>query len=258
MKLIDTHCHLADKRLCRQMADVLEHARTAGVLAMICSASDIPDSQAAARIAASSEAVYFTAGVHPHEAKNVSPGYLDELAALAGQPRNVAVGEIGLDYHYDFSPRDMQRKVFAEQLDLALHLGKPIVIHTREAFADTMAILDERRPAWDKIVFHSFTGGPDEARVLVERGCYVSFSGILTFKTAEDLRRSAQLISADRVLTETDAPYLTPEPMRHIKTNEPAYVAHVLARLASLRGLPVEDLAQQVWDNAHRLFGLAT
>jgi TatD DNase family protein len=252
MKVIDTHCHLTDRRLGCRLEEVLARACEAGVGKMICSASDVADSHAAAEIAAAHEGVYFTAGVHPHEAKNAAAGYLDELAALVGHEKNVAIGEIGLDYHYDFSPRDAQHRMFSEQLALAGRLGKAIVVHTREAFEDTMAILAEQGADWERLVFHSFTAGPAEVRQLVERRCYVSFSGILTFKNAADVRSAAALVPPDRLLVETDAPYLTPEPMRHIKTNEPANVVHVLARLAQVLGQPAEELAERILENALR------
>ena len=256
MKVIDTHCHLTDRRLANQLDLALARAREAGVEKIICASSDVAESRAAADVAAGHQDVYFLAGVHPHEAKNAQAGYLDELAELAGRVRNVAIGEIGLDYHSDFSPRDVQGRVFAEQLALAKRLGKPVAIHTREAFEDTLAILNEQASDWSRLVFHSFTGGPSEVSRLVERNCYVSLSGILTFKNAENIRAAAKLVPLDRLLVETDAPYLSPEPLRHIKTNEPAHMVHVLARLAEVLGRPADELAEAVWANTLRLFSL--
>jgi TatD DNase family protein len=200
--------------------------------------------------------VYALAGVHPHEAKDVPEGYLDEVGRCAAHERNVAVGEIGLDYHYDFSPRPAQREVFAAQLDLAGRLGKPVVIHSREAIDDTLAVLADAGVPGERLVFHSFTAGPDDVRRVLDLGAVVSFAGVVTFARADDNRRAARLVPADRLLIETDAPYLSPEPVRKIKTNEPANVLHTLRKLAEVRAEPPEALAEQTTANARRFFGI--
>ena len=255
MRLIDTHCHLTNARLAGQTQRVLDAAREAGVVGVICASSDIDESRKALALADSNTDVWFIAGVHPHEAKDVQERYLTQLQELLGHPRCVGAGEIGLDYHYDFSPRDAQRGVFAGQLALASELGKPIVIHTREAFDDTLAILRESGVDGGRVVFHSFTEGPDNARRALDFGATISFSGIVTFANAQDVRASALLVPQDRLLVETDAPYLSPEPVRKMKTNEPANVAHVCRFLAQLRGVPADDLAQATTANAKKFFG---
>jgi len=257
MNLIDTHCHLADRRLRRNLDDVIEGAAREGVGSVICASASLPDAEVAADIASRYEAVFCTAGVHPHNAAEQDAEYLDQVERLAGCPNNVAVGEIGLDYHYDFSPRPRQQEVFAEQLALAKRLGKVAVVHTREAFDDTMAIVRESGVDPSRLVFHSFTGGPGEVRQVLDIGAVVSFSGIVTFKNADDLRSSALLVPDDRILVETDAPYLSPEPVRRIKVNQPAFVVHVAAFLGALRGVEVEKFAEQTTANAVRTFGLA-
>jgi len=257
MRLIDTHCHLAHGRLRGQLDEVLRRAERAGVAAVICAAGDLGESRAALALARGRAGIRCLAGVHPHAAKDAAPGYLDELAALAGDPRNAALGEVGLDYHYDHSPRDVQRRVFAEQLDLARRLGKTVVVHTREAFDDTAAILAASGVDGGRVVFHSFAAGPDDARRALNLGAAISFSGIVTFRKADELRRAARLVPDDRLLIETDAPFLSPEPLRRMKTNEPANVVHVAACLAELRGCGAEALAERTWANAERLFGPA-
>jgi len=256
MKLIDTHCHLCHGRLRSQLDDVLARAREAGVISLVCAAGDLKESQAAAKIASRREDVHYMAGVHPHDAKNVPADYLGQIEEMASRPKNVAIGEIGLDYHYEYSPREDQRRVFAEQLDLARRLGKKIVIHTREAFEDTMSVLAEAGVVGLDVVFHSFTGGPEQARLVLDMGAMISFSGIVTFAKAEDTRKAAKLVPADRLLIETDAPFLSPEPVRKMKTNEPANVAYVAGFLAKLYGISAEQLSEQTTANAVRFFGL--
>jgi TatD DNase family protein len=256
LQLIDTHCHLSHGRLREQLPAVLERAREACVAAFVCASGDLAESSAGRKLAAEHAAIHFTAGVHPHEAKNAAAGYLAELESLSGDAKNVAVGEIGLDYHYDFSPRPDQQRVFAEQLDLAKRLGKPAVIHTREAFEDTLAILKTSGVEGTRVVFHSFTEGPDSARRMLDLGAMISFSGIVTFKPAELLRQTAALVPIERMLTETDSPYLSPEPVRKMKTNEPANVAYVAGFLAALRGMALDQFAQTTTANAIRFFGL--
>lgn len=252
-KLIDTHCHLTHGRLRNQLADVLARAADAGVRRMVCAAGDLDESRAAARLADQHEGLTFLAGVHPHEAAGVEGDYLADLDELLARPRCAAIGEIGLDYHYDFSPREDQRRVFAQQLDLAARLGLAVVIHTREAFDDTLSLLGESAVLPGRVIFHSFTGDDDQARRGLDYGAALSFSGIVTFKKADDVRAAARLVPTDRMLIETDAPYLSPEPVRRVKTNEPAHVAHVGRFLADLRGMAFDDFAEQTWTNAERL-----
>ncbi len=258
LRLIDTHCHLAHGRLYQQVGPVLARARDAGLVACICATSDLGDSHTAVRIAREHkrENVFCTAGVHPHDAVNVTDDTLALIAQLAGDDRNVAIGEIGLDYHYDFSPRDDQRRAFAAQLDIARRLGKPVVIHAREALEETLAILAGAGLDCERVVFHSFTGDAEKARRILDIGATIGFSGIATFKKAGDLRLSAAMVPDDRILIETDAPYLSPEPVRKMKTNEPANVAHVAHCLAVVRRTTTEALAELTAANAMRFFHL--
>ncbi|MCE5278571.1 MAG: TatD family hydrolase [Planctomycetaceae bacterium] len=250
--LIDTHCHLCHERLAERIDDVLAAARSAGVVAVIVAAGDLAEAAAARDLARSHRDLSFIAGIHPHAAKSAAPGYLDTLRAMAAEPRFAAVGEIGLDYHYDFSPREIQRRVFAEQLDAARQLGAGAIIHTREAFDDTLAIVGESGLEGGHIVFHSFTEDPAAARRALDLGAMISFSGIVTFAKSQALRQTAAIVPDDRLLIETDAPYLSPEPVRKMKTNEPANVAHVARCLAAVRGVSYDAIARQTTANARR------
>jgi len=256
LRLIDSHCHLSHGRLRNQLDAVLTRAREAGLVGLVCAAGDLQESEASAEIAALNEDVYCMAGVHPHDAKDVPGDYLDCIERLAKRPGNVAIGEVGLDYHYDYSPRQDQQRVFSEQLALARKLAKPIVVHTREAFEDTMAILSESGVIGTDVVFHSFTGGPEQARSALNMGAAISFSGIVTFSKASEVRQAAKLVPSERLLIETDAPFLSPEPVRKMKTNEPANVAHVAAFLAKLFGLKTKQLAEKTTANAATFFRL--
>ena len=258
MKLIDTHCHLAHGQLYQQADAILNRAGDAGVIATICAVGDLAESKTALGLARKYESqnVFWIAGIHPHEAKDAPPEAIGVLEQLYAKDRCVGIGEIGLDYHYDFSPREQQRKVFAEQLELGRRVGATIVVHTREAFGETMEILRESGVDGSKVIFHSFTGGPDEVREILDFGAAVSFSGIVTFKNASDLQQAALLVPDDRILIETDSPYLSPEPVRKTRPNEPANVAHVAAFLAKIRNTPAETFAQQTTENAIRIFNL--
>lgn len=248
MRWVDNHCHLdpgADGDA--QIAEAVE----AGVLRFIDVGTDpTRNRQTVAAAARWPGVVFATVGVHPHDATEG----IDGMAELLARPGVVAVGECGLDYHYDHSPREVQRRVFAAQIAMAHELELPLVIHTREAWDDTFAILDtEGVPP--KTVFHCFTGGPAEAEAGLHRGAHLSFSGIVTFKNAQDLRDALALSPHDRVMVETDSPYLTPEPHRG-RRNTPAYLPLVGQRMAEVLGLPVEAFARQLWETTHRFYAL--
>jgi TatD DNase family protein len=226
----DSHCHIPYGSV---GVDAIEEAAAAGVGRVITVGTDASQSAAAIEVARAHADVWATVGLHPHDA---SQG-LDEVRHLLASrgPEVVAVGECGLDYHYDHSPRDVQRQAFAAQISLAAELDLALVIHTREAWDDTFAILAaETRP--ERVVFHCFSGGPDEARRALDLGAHLSFSGIVTFKGAEDVRGAAALCPIDRLLVETDAPYLAPVPYRG-RPNRPAFVPLIGAAVASLRGV---------------------
>ncbi|MDE0115395.1 MAG: TatD family hydrolase [bacterium] len=246
MRWIDNHCHLEPDTL----AEVVAQAAAAGVERMIDVGTDLATSVAAISKAATSDRVWATVGVHPHEARHGIGG----IEGLLGSDRVVAVGECGLDYHYNHSPPADQQAVFAAQIEMAHRHRLPLVIHTREAWDDTFAILDEGGVP-DHTVFHCFTGGPDEARQALDRGAYLSFSGIVSFPSADDVRAAAELCPLSRLLVETDSPYLAPVPLRG-RTNTPANLPLVGEALAQVHAVALEAMAQHTWQNASSFYRL--
>ncbi len=246
----DDHCHLPADAVAA--ADLVAEADEAGVSRLITVGTDVASSRLAIDHArAHAGRVWATAGVHPHDAKDAG---VDAIEAMLHEPGVVAVGECGLDYHYDHSPRDVQRDVFAAQIALAHQHDVTLVIHTRSAWDDTFAILDrEGVPA--RTVFHCFTGGPDEARRCLDLGAYLSFSGIVTYPSAPELREAAALCPLDRVLVETYSPYLAPVPHRG-KKNRPALVAVVGAAVAAAKGVAADELAAATSENATTAYRL--
>jgi TatD DNase family protein len=253
--LIDTHTHLDDARYNDDREAVITRARDAGVDAFVTIGCDLDTSEAAAQLADQHPFVHASIGVHPHEVKHISHGWYDEFRQLAKSKKVVAYGEIGLDYHYNHSSPKEQRDRFREQIQLARELRLPLIIHTREAQEDTIAILKEENASEVGGVFHCFSGDAWLAKEALELGFYLSFSGILTFHNATALREIAKQTPLNRVLIETDCPYLTPVPYRG-KRNEPAYVSKVAQQLASIHSpaLSLEQIGRQTSDNAKRLF----
>lgn len=246
---IDAHCHL-------QLAggdDHVARARAAGVVTMVCVGTDAATSAEALGFAVRYADVLATVGLHPHDADRVDAEW-GELERMAADPRCVGIGETGFDLHYRNSSIEGQEDAFRRQIRLAAGLGKALVIHSRDAWADTFRVLDDEGVP-ERTVFHCFTGGPDEARAALDRGCSLSFSGIVSFKNAADVREAAALTPADRLLVETDSPYLAPEPHRG-RENEPAFVAAVGAALAAARGEAVGMTAACTRANAERVFGV--
>ena len=244
----DSHCHLQYEGITE---DALAAAAAAGVGRIICVGTDAPQSERAIEVArAHPGTVWATVGLHPHDAKHG----VDGIVGLLDAPEVVGVGECGLDYYYDHSPREVQRQAFAAQIALAHERGLALVVHTRDAWDDTFAIL-RAEGVPERTVVHCFTGGPDEARRSLDLGASLSFSGIMTFKNAAYVREAAALAPLDRVLVETDAPYLAPVPHRG-KPNQPAHVTLVGTALAALKGVPAEDVEQATWANTAALFGL--
>ncbi len=250
MKLIDCHCHLGYGKDSQDPDAVLRRARTAGVVGFVNVGTTAETSAQAIESASQYADVWATVGLHPHDATNG----LDAIVPLISRPNVVAVGECGLDYHYDHSPRVVQRDVFAAQIALAKQHGLALVIHTRDAWDDTFDILDaEGLP--DRTIFHCFTAGPVEARKCLDRGAYLSFSGVVTFKNAADNREAAALCPTTRLLVETDSPYLTPVPYRG-RPNEPALVRIVAEAIAGVRGVPTVAVADWTFRNTVVAFGL--
>jgi TatD DNase family protein len=240
--LTDSHCHLDDPKYAVDLEAVLARAADAGVTRMLSigTGDGPPELDRAVRLADQYPQIYATIGVHPHDAAKVTPQSLDDLRALAKHTKVLAIGEIGLDYHYNFSPREAQRDVFIEQLKLADATHLPIVIHTREAWDDTLTIL---RQYWKgEGIMHCFTGDAAQAREALDLNFHLAFGGVLTFKTAGNIREAARITPDDRLLIETDAPYLAPIPWRG-KRNEPSFMAETARKLAEVRGVTVERIA---------------
>ncbi len=251
MGWVDSHCHVPyDEGRFQLGEDVLDQARAAGVSGFVTVGTDRAQSLAAIDVAGRHPDVWATVGLHPHDASRGTA----TVADLLDRPRVVAVGECGLDYHYDHSPRDVQRTAFAEQVAWAVERDLALVIHTRSAWDDTFAVLAEAGVP-GRTVFHCFTGGPDEARRALDVGGHLSFSGIATFPGAPEVRAAAALCPADRLLVETDAPYLAPVPHRG-RPNTPAWVPVVGAAIAAARGEPVEAVEEVTAANARRVFCL--
>jgi TatD DNase family protein len=251
--LVDAHCHLGDAAFDADRDAVLERAGAAGVSHVVVIGESLGGSARAGALARQRAGLSATAGVHPHEARSWSAQVQERLREMLAGPEMVAVGETGLDYHYDHSPREEQRQAFAAQLALATELGKPVVVHARDADADMAAMLRDLGKGAPAVVLHSFSSGDDVWEAGMAIGAYFSFSGMITFKNWALAGRLAD-VPSDRLLVETDAPYLAPVPHRG-KRNEPAFVRAVAERAAALRGETPEALVQQTTDNARRCFG---
>jgi TatD DNase family protein len=257
--MIDSHCHLAGDEFTADLDEVIRRARAAGVSGalVILGAEDAAELGRAARVSSAWDGVRFSVGVHPHQAGQFAADPADAArqtqAAIDAQPLSRAVGEIGLDYHYDFSPRDVQQQVFREQIRLAGRLRLPIVIHTREADADTFRLLDEEGARDIGGVFHCFTGDREMAQRCLDIGFHVSLAGIVTFPRALELKDVARMVPLDRLLIETDSPFLAPVPHRG-KRNEPGHVTRVAEVIAELRGTTAAVIAEATHRNHVRLF----
>ena len=255
MSLVDSHCHLDSAEFDADRDEVIQRALDSGVDHMVAigTGSGPPDLEAGVRLADRHAAFYATVGIHPHDAAKAMPETLQRLEQLLAHPKVIALGEIGLDYHYDFSPRDTQKSVFIEQMRIASAARKPIVIHTREAWDDTLELIEKHWvPGGLPGIMHCFSGGPAEARRALELGFHLSFGGIVTFPKAVEVQAAARAAPLDRILIETDAPYLAPVPKRG-KRNEPALIVHSARKLAELRGESFEEICRATTENFRRL-----
>lgn len=243
VKWVDHHCHLDEN-----YEETIRTARESGVVKLVDIGCDVEGAKISIARAKRYDGLYATAGIHPHQASQSTAGLEDIIKT--GDP--VAIGECGLDFYYDHSERSVQANVFAEQIALAKQYELPLVIHTRQAWDETFDILETEGPV-DRIIFHCFTGGVQELSRCLELDAYISFSGIVTFKNATEIREAAKVCPIDRILVETDSPYLAPVPYRG-KKNQPAYVPFVGAEVAKLREISVEQLSKHTWDNTHRAY----
>ncbi len=251
--MIDSHCHLTYEPLANQLNSVLARATAAGVERMITIGTDITDAQRAIKLCESNLNIRCAIGIHPHHSAKAHDDDVKWLRSLQQSETVLALGEMGLDYHYDFSPRDRQKQIFTQQLELASELNRPIVIHCREATDDCLAILKDFPTI--RALFHCFTGSPAEARQILDQGYLLGFTGIVTYKKSDDLREVAKFTPSDRLVVETDAPYLSPDPVRKQKINEPSFVIHTARLVAELRNISLEQLDALTTQNVSRHFG---
>jgi TatD DNase family protein len=252
--LIDTHAHLDQPEFDADRAEVIDRATAAGVEAIVAVGVTAESSEAAVKVAAAFPSVQAAVGIQPNYCGQAKPGDWERILALVELPKVMAIGETGLDRYWDYSPFDVQQDYFDRHLRLSQHCGLPFIVHTRESDADVLAMLeDARRRGPLSGVMHSFTGTAQTAARCLELGLYISFAGMVTFKKSDDLRAVAAMVPDDRILSETDSPYLSPHPLRG-KRNEPANVVHTARTLADARGISYEQFAQQSTANAKRLF----
>lgn len=250
--MIDTHCHLTDPRLFRQLDRVLASCAAAGVERLVTIGTDIEDDLAAIELCRRQNNIRCAVGIHPNYCGNTEINEVAQLRGIHADPSVVALGEMGLDYHYDRADRSHQRAIFEAQLAIAKEVGKPVVIHCREAVDDTLAVMRQFPDV--TAVFHCFTGTLDEARRILDAGYLLGFTGVITFKRNEGLREVVRLTPMDRLLVETDAPYLSPEPVRSTKTCEPAFVVHTARAAAQVKGVAHEELDRITTENAMRFY----
>ncbi len=256
MELIDTHCHLTFEPLYGGVEAVLARSADAGVTGWITVGTDAQDNQKAIELIDKFNNLYAAIGIHPHYAKDVTANTLKDLKKLAQHLKVLAIGETGLDFHYDFSRQQDQIRLFVQQLKIAAELNLPVIVHSREAFDETMDVLDRFGREVKRIVFHCFSYSAEQAKVIIDKGLYISFTGVVTFKNAQAARQAAKIVPVDRMMIETDCPYMSPEPMRKQKTNEPAFMIHTAKYLAELKGMSLPQFAQGVTSTSKAFFGL--
>jgi len=251
--LFDTHAHYCDKRFNDDRDEILESMPDAGISLILNSGSSIRSSKFSLELADKYPYVFASAGVHPHDSKSMTDDTIKDLEILLSHPKAVAVGEIGLDYHYDFSPRDVQKKRFREQLDLARRLGLPVIVHERESLMDTLDIIREYKDLTG--VLHCFSGSWETAKIVLDLGWYLSFTGVVTFKNARRALEIIKNMQFDKLMLETDCPYLTPEPKRG-RRNSSLYLPYIAEKVAEVRNMAVDEVAQLTTENGKRFFGI--
>jgi len=249
----DTHAHYDDKRFNDDRDEVLGSMAGAGVTMILNAASSLKSAKFSLKLADSYHFIYASVGVHPHDAKSMTDNTGLDLETLLLHPKAMAVGEIGLDFHYDFSPREVQKKRFREQLELARHVKKPVIIHERESLRDTLDIISDYSELTG--VFHCFSGSWETAKIILNMGWYLSFTGVITFSNARRALEVIEKMPADRIMLETDCPYLAPEPMRG-RRNSSLYLPYIAQKVADTRGIAAEDAARLTMENGLRFYGI--
>ena len=256
MELIDTHCHLTFNELATDIDSVIDRSIAAGVVGWVTIGTDAEHNPKTVELASQYENMYATVGIHPHYAKVVTAGMIEQLKQLAENQKVVAIGETGFDFHYNHSPAVEQERVFVQQLKIAHRMNMPVIVHSREAFDDTISILEQFGGDIKKIVFHCFSGTPEQAKAILDKGYYISLTGVVTFKNADQIKEVAKLVPLDRLMLETDCPYMSPEPMRKQKVNEPALMAHTAKFIADLKNMDIEAFAAAVTQTSTNFFNI--
>lgn len=254
MELIDTHCHLTFDDLIQDIDGVVARSKAAGVISWLTVGTDMQENLKAVELTGRFDNMYAAIGMHPHDAKDVTGDTLKQLKELARNEKVVAIGETGLDYHYNHSLHEDQRRIFAEHLNIAAELDLPVIIHCRKAFEETMEVLDNHASRIKKIVFHCFSGSAEQVKIVLDKGYYISFTGVVTFKNARLKQQAAKIVPTDRLMLETDCPYMSPEPMRKQKINEPALLIHIAEYLADLKVMNLTAFAQAVTATSRSFF----
>jgi len=256
MELIDTHCHLGFEPLVDDIEGVIERSIAAGVVGWVTIGTDPQQNVKAVELANRCDNMYAAVGIHPHFAKDITSQTMEQLKELSQNEKVVAIGETGFDFHYNHSPKFEQERAFVGQLKIARESNLPVIVHSREAFYDTMSILDQHGEGVKKIVFHCFSGTPKQAETVLKKGHYISFTGVVTFKNAQKTQEVARIIPLERLMLETDCPYMSPEPMRKQKINEPALMIHTAKFIADLKNMDIEDFAAAVTETSTRFFNI--
>lgn len=253
IKIVDSHCHLQDKAFKDDLDAIIHESEAAGVHAFLVPGTSIKDSMAALDLADKYENVYAAIGIHPHDSGKAAPDWREMLKELSSHRKAVAIGEIGLDYHYDFSPRETQKDIFRAQIETALEQNLPMVIHTRKSMEDTLRILDETGGWKAGGVFHCFPGSASEAELILSNGFHLSFTGVVTFKNSQTTKEIVKTIPIERLLLETDSPYMAPEPFRGNRCT-PALLIHTAGMIAEIKGYPIEKVCEVTSNNFNSLF----
>jgi len=256
MELIDTHCHLTFEELFGDVENVIKRSKEAGVTGWITVGTDTDQNRKAVELVDEFENMYVAVGIHPHYAKDVCSDDIAELRKLAQNEKVVAIGETGLDFHYDFSRYEDQRRLFAKHLEIAAELNLPVIVHSREAFDETMDVLQQFGRDVKKVVLHCFSYSAEQAKIVLEKDFYVSFTGVVTFRNSRTACEAAEVVPVEKLMIESDCPYMSPEPMRKQKVNEPALMIHTAARLAELKGMDLADFAKAVTTASRQFFSL--
>jgi TatD DNase family protein len=256
MKLIDSHAHITFDPLFESIDDVLKRSTQAGTTEWITIGTATEQNRKVIAAIDKYENLYGAVGIHPHCASEISPADIDEIKKLAKHEKVVAIGEIGLDFHYNFSKPEDQKELFINLLGIAAERKLPVIIHSRDAFDETMDIIDKFADKNTKIVFHCWGGTPDQTQIVLDKGFYISFTGVITFENAQQTQDAAKIVPLEKMMIETDCPYMSPEPMRKQKINEPALLVHTAAKIAELKQIPLEKFADEVTKTTKKFFNL--